>query len=127
MRFHWLLLGSLHVFALLLATVQESRAQQSYYNRVTTRSRVAATAPVEDRDELFTPPQYGPLALPRMVNIDGQSSDDFPTLQQEPPRPSAAPSRTYFPGLPSGSGPNRNYVNPGRLCVPGRRAMISGR
>ena len=46
-----------------------------------------------------------------------------------PPRDEAitrasAPRRNYFPGLRTGQGPNRNYVDPRTLCVPGRRAML---
>jgi hypothetical protein len=40
-------------------------------------------------------------------------------------RTSAPPPRqNYFPGLRTGQGPNRNYIDPRTLCVPGRRAVL---
>jgi hypothetical protein len=47
----------------------------------------------------------------------------------EAPMPTAPPTyqtqtRNYFPGLRPGQGPNRNYVRPETLCVPGRRAFL---
>ena len=32
--------------------------------------------------------------------------------------------RAYYPGSRPGQGPNRNYIDPHSLCVPGRRALL---
>jgi hypothetical protein len=46
-----------------------------------------------------------------------------------PPRAVARPNfyaepHTYYSGMRSGQHPNANYISPGTLCVPGRRAFL---
>jgi hypothetical protein len=57
----------------------------------------------------FRPYARTPLAPPRSEAIT---------------RTSAPPRHNYYPGLRTGQGPNRNYVDPRTLCVPGRRALL---
>jgi hypothetical protein len=49
-----------------------------------------------------------------------------PTTPAPPPRVVAPPRgvHDYFPGMRPGIHPNRNTVDPRRLCVPGRRAFL---
>jgi hypothetical protein len=50
-----------------------------------------------------------------------------PAPRQQPiarPQVQSQGVRDYFPGMRLGYGPNRNTVDPRRLCVPGRRAML---
>jgi hypothetical protein len=61
----------------------------------------------------------------------GSRSSTTRTYEQPRPQVVAQPParsqgvREYFPGMRTGRGPNRNVVDTRKLCVPGRRAMIS--
>lgn len=102
----------------LLAVGTEARAQDRYFGRTTT-SRAAA---VRESDE---PPSL------RSVDRGRSEGGEYRRARSRVPVPEARPApqarRNYFPGLPTGQGPNRNYIDPSRLCVPGRRAFIYGR
>jgi hypothetical protein len=49
-----------------------------------------------------------------------------PTIEETRSRAAvfARGARDYYPALKTGQGPNRNYIDPRTLCVPGRRALI---
>jgi hypothetical protein len=116
MRSALILGASLLTFSL---STPAARAQQGYFNR-TSASRTPA---VRDGEELA---RYRPRAVGASANGEYRRARPERVSRAEPPRAPAAP-RNYFPGLPTGYGPNRNTVNPAHLCVPGRRAFLTGR
>ncbi|MDR3634237.1 MAG: hypothetical protein P4L84_10550 [Isosphaeraceae bacterium] len=109
------LVGLSAVVLSLLA--HEARAQQGYFNRTS-----VARSP--DREELT--PYRSRTSTGASANGEYRRARPEPPARSELPRAAAVP-RNYFPGLPSGVGPNRNTVNPAHLCVPGRRAFLMGR
>lgn len=107
------------IAAILSLLGPEGRAQQGYFNR-TTVSRFPAVGAREDVAR----------SAPGRAGVSENGVYRRATAEEPPRRqpPQAAPvRRNYFPGMPTGQGPNRNYIDPSRLCVPGRRAFIYGR
>lgn len=103
-------------------------AQQGYYHRVTTGTSgmvptVSGTARDRDEPDLLLRP-YGSPGRGR-----GEAWNDYRREPTAPPPDRSAPvippqRHNYFPSLRSGQAPNRNYVSPDRLCVPGRRPYM---
>lgn len=66
----------------------------------------------------------------RPYNARGARAADVRAYGREPARVEptralvASPRRDYFPGQRTGLHPNRNYIAPERLCVPGRRPFL---
>ena len=107
------------LFAVLMALFgSEGRAQSPYFGRTT----VSRSSHVREADASVSSRS---AARGRSENGDYRRAGSRVPVQET--RPVAQVHRNYFPGLPTGQGPNRNYIDPSRLCVPGRRAFIYGR
>lgn len=121
--------------AVLAVAVPSAHAQQRYYSRTS----VARSSPPRDSSEVARD-RGGDRELTRYgrprVGISGngeyrRASVESPTRAE--PRPSPPPvSRDYFPGLPTGYGPNQNLApsrNTGGRphCVPSRGGFLVGR
>jgi len=113
---------SLGLSAVVLgAWVPVTRAQQGYFNRT---SVARSPSPRDTRDAELT--RYGrPSGGPAAKGEYRRSRPETPRAEP-PPRPMT--SRNYFPGMPSGVGPNRNMGSGSRPhCVPSRGSFFVGR
>lgn len=104
-------------FGLFLLAADTSRAQQPYWQRATN----TGTANGAQEWDPFRP--YGARADARR-----SYSSRYETVapSQVAPRSAGYSSQrhNYFPGAATGLYPNRNYVSPRTLCVPGRHAFM---
>lgn len=103
-----------------LAFGASALGQEPYWRHTTDRAASGASRGFAGDDSLRP---YGTRgAAPARGR--GYARETSPARIEPARAPSYSARRNYFPGQRTGQYPNRNYIAPERLCVPGRRAFL---